>query len=188
MNHTKFRFLVIFWFCTGLLGHACSSQGTPSPANFRTPIPLAATTIPTAAPLVVTGVQPAFNCENDARFLEDLTIPDYSIVVPAEILDKRWAVQNSGSCDWNQDYRLVRLGQDAFEGPRFLALYPARAGTSAVWQVRLLAPEEPGSYVSQWQAQSPNGTLFGEVVYILVNVELPTATPSPTPLISPTPQ
>jgi len=126
-------------------------------------------------------------CENDARFLEDLTFPDGQVVVPGQIFDKRWSVQNTGSCDWASDYRLVHLGQDEFDAPETVALYPARAGTNAVWQVDLQAPRKVGQYVSQWQAQAPDGSPFGDVVYILISVESPTPTPTATPLVSPTP-
>jgi hypothetical protein len=134
------------------------------------------------------GVEPSMSgCENDARFLEDLTFPDGEVVVPDQTIDKRWAVQNTGSCDWGPDYRLLHLGEDEFEAPEAVALYPARRGTNAIWQVELHAPREVGQYISQWQAQAPDGTMFGDVVYILIFVEKPTPTPTETPLISPTP-
>jgi hypothetical protein len=127
-------------------------------------------------------------CQDDALFLEDLTIPDGSIITPGAILDKRWSIQNSGTCDWGEDYRLLRLGEDSFEGPQSLALYPARAGSTAVLRVELAAPLTPGDYLSRWQAQSPDGTLFGDVVYVLIVVEAPTPTATVTPLISSTPE
>ena len=126
-------------------------------------------------------------CKHDARFLEDLTFPDGEVVTPGQTIDKRWSVQNLGSCDWGAGYRLIHLGQDDFLAPEAVALYPARAGTNAVWQVELQAPLEVGQYVSQWQAQAPDGSTFGDVVYILISVEKATPTPTATPLISPTP-
>ena len=124
-------------------------------------------------------------CINNAQFLEDLTIPDGSVVAPGNILDKRWSVQNSGSCDWGPGYNLVRLGADPLSGEDELALYPARAGTAAVWQVVLEAPMEPGDYLSRWQARTPTGSLFGDEVFLLISVELPTPTPSPEPFPTP---
>ena len=153
--------------------------GTPQPLPTHTPNP----TFESSA-----ESQPAeYDCENDARFLEDLTFPDGAIVTPGQTIDKRWSVQNLGSCDWGTGYRLIHLGQDDFEAPEAVALYPARAGTNAIWQVELRAPLEVGQYVSQWQAQAPDGSTFGDVVYILISVEKPTPTPTATPLISPTP-
>jgi hypothetical protein len=110
--------------------------------------------------------------------VEDVTIPDFSIVRPGETLDKRWLVQNSGTCDWDAGYRLVRLGTDEFDGPDELALYPAAAGSSAELSVELIAPQEPGEYISRWQAYSDEGIPFGQEIYLLITV--PTPTPEPT--------
>jgi len=128
---------------------------------------------------------------NDAEFVDDLTIPDRSDVEPGAELDKRWEVRNSGSCDWDndyrlvrigsdRDYRLVRIGSDRFIGVDEIALFPARAGKNAVWQVVLTIPSEPGEYIGRWQALAPEGQLFGEEVYIWVYVPTPTPEPSPT--------
>jgi hypothetical protein len=134
------------------------------------------------------GVPPTPSiCMEEALFIEDLTIPDYSVVLPGATLDKRWSMQNSGSCDWGPGHQLVRLEEDQLAGPNELALYPGRAGATVVWQVVLTAPLEPGDYLSRWQARTPDGRLFGDIVYLLVVVALPTPTPTSTPLISPTP-
>jgi hypothetical protein len=165
----------------------CGAKIEPTPTAELPPLPPVFTTVtPTPAPTIPQPrVQQA--CQDNALFLEDLTIPDGSIIPPGAVLDKRWSIQNSGTCDWGQDYRLLRLGEDSFDGPQALALYPARAGSTAILRVELTAPLAPGDYLSRWQAQSPDGTLFGDVVYILVVVEAPTPTATVTPLISPTP-
>ena len=124
-------------------------------------------------------------CLNNAFFLEDLSIPDGTVVLPNERIDKRWSVLNSGTCDWGPGYHLVRIGDDALEGKDELALYPARAGATAVWQVILSAPLEPGDYLSRWQARTPEGNVFGDDVFLFVSVREPTPIPRPEP--SPTP-
>lgn len=124
-------------------------------------------------------------CADNASFIEDLSIPDGSQVLPGAALDKRWSVRNSGSCDWGPDYRLVQVGTSEIQGPAEVALYPARAGSTAVWQVALVAPAAPGEYLGRWQARAPDGTLFGDEVFVLIVVELPTPTPSPAPTATP---
>jgi hypothetical protein len=42
------------------------------------------------------------------------------------------------------------------------------------------APGTPGEYVSRWQAQAPDGSLFGDPVFVFVIVEPATPTPEPT--------
>jgi len=120
-------------------------------------------------------------CLNDAQFLEDLTIPDGTQVAPGQLLVKRWSVQNSGSCDWGAGYRLMPMWDNPFMEEGEQGLYPARAGASAVWEVHLAAPQEAGTYFARWQAYAPDGTPFGEEVYLLIEVVAPTPTPTEAP-------
>lgn len=124
---------------------------------------------------------PLASCVDGAEFLEDLTLPDGTEVLPGAALDKRWLILNRGSCAWGPEYRLVRLGESRIEGPRELALYPAVPGSQAVWQVAMMAPLEKGEYISRWQARAPDGTLFGDEVYVLIVVNPAPLTPTAIP-------
>ena len=156
-----------------LAATACSGteRSSPTPALPTLDVFVPTVITPTPARSLQSG-SPGIvsSCTDDARFVEDLTVPDGESVGPGEKIDKRWSVQNSGSCDWGPDYRLVRLSDDAFGGPDEVALYPARAGTGAVWQVVLEAPESPGEFRSRWQAQAPDGSMFGEDVFLVIVV------------------
>ena len=55
--------------------------------------------------------------------------------------------------------------------PNEQALYPARAGTQATLRIVLTAPQTTGTYESAWQAIAPDGTAFGEPVYVDLNVQ-----------------
>ena len=148
----------------------CGSEGQVEPTAYSAPAVTVAASqtqpaVATIAP-APTGV-----CVNAASFIEDLTVPDGTSVSPGERLDKRWAVQNSGSCDWGPGYRLVQLDSGSLVGRHESALYPARAGENAVWQVELIAPQEPGEYLASWQARDPSGELFGEQVFVLIEVQ-----------------
>lgn len=126
-------------------------------------------------------------CTNDVVFIEDLTVPDGTVFSPGEAIDKRWSVRNSGTCNWTSQYRLVRLDQDQLQSASEIALYPARAGNLALWQVDLKAPQEPGEYMTRWQARSPAGDFFGQEVFMIVLVESPGLEPTVTPIVTPTP-
>jgi hypothetical protein len=128
---------------------------------------------------------PPTDCLNGASFVEDLTIPDRSQVLPGESLDKRWSVRNSGTCDWGADYRLVQVGSSEIHGPEETALYPAAAGSVAVWQVALTAPTDPGEYLARWQARAPDGALFGDEVFVLILVAEPEPTDTPDQTATP---
>ena len=142
------------------------TAGLP-PSPTQAPAPAAPTTIP--------------DCVNDAQFLEDLTLPDGAEVLPGAPLDKRWLILNSGDCAWGPDYRLVEIGESRIAGPGEVALFPAVAGGQATWQVALVAPLEEGEFISRWRAQAPDGTLFGDEVYVLIIVDASPLTPTPIP-------
>jgi hypothetical protein len=165
-----------------LLVAGCGSGVQPESRAIVQPDLVTATVIPIAPTatlmLGATPTVPADDCFNDAVFIEDVTIPDFTLVEPGERLDKRWLVQNNGTCDWGPGYRLVHLGVDEFSGPSELALYPAASGSSAELRVELVAPEEPGEYLSRWQAYSDEDVPFGQEIYLLVLI--PTPTPEPT--------
>jgi hypothetical protein len=170
---------LLVWMAAG-----CRPTATP-------PVPVPTTLVETAAAVPARAATDipqapvvAGGCTDGARFVEDLTIPDGSVVGPGARLDKRWSVQNTGSCDWGPDYRLERIDNDGLTGPAEVALYPARAGTTAVWQVEMQAPMAPGEYFSRWQARAPDGSFFGDAVYVVVVVG---ATVTETPFFLSTP-
>jgi hypothetical protein len=102
--------------------------------------------------------------------MEDITIPNGAIVTPGDNLDKRWLVQNSGSCNWDERYRLRFISGSELNAPVEQALYPARSGTKANIRIQLTAPSEPGNYQSAWQAYDPQGQPFGDPLYIQIVV------------------
>ncbi len=168
------------------MGSACAgSQATPI-ATEPSPVIVEPLAIPSAAPSPAVLLPTArAACTNAARFIEDLTIPDGTHVALGAALDKRWSVQNSGTCDWGPDYRLAHQGGSGIEGPSEIALYPARGGAQAVWQVSLQAPAQSGEYQSRWQAQAPDGTPFGDEVFIVIVVDRPSGSPTPTTVQAP---
>jgi hypothetical protein len=163
---------------------ACSTErgaATPLPTAATTPIPpIASAVSPTQAPAAAVPTPTAY-CVNDAQFLEDLTLPDGTKVLPGATLDKRWRVLNHGECAWGPEYRLVEIGESRIEGPGEVALYPAVAGGQATWQVVLVAPQQEGEFISRWRARAPDGTLFGDEVYVLIVVDASPLTPTPIP-------
>lgn len=143
----------------------------PAPNPDSTPF-LAPTYVPTDIPPGVT-VDPALikptatvPCVDVLTFLSDLTIPDGSEVSAGATMDKRWEVQNNGSCNWTEGYTLRLIaGVDLGANPQ-QALFPARSGTHAIVRLVFQAPIEPGNYRSAWQAHTPSGDAFGDPIFI----------------------
>ena len=110
-------------------------------------------------------------CINDLTFIRDITIDDYSNFNFGEIMDKQWLVENSGTCNWDSNYRLRRTSGSSLSAPDEIALFPARAGTQAVIQIIFTAPFTADFFVSEWQAFDGSGVAFGDPIYIKVNVQ-----------------
>jgi hypothetical protein len=126
---------------------------------------------PTPEPTIEILPVPTPQCSNLLTYLEDLTIPDGTVVHPGENLDKRWLIQNNGSCNWNENYRLKLISGSALGVPEEQALYPARGGTQAVIRILFTVPNKPGLQRSAWQAFTPQGEAFGDPIYIEVSIE-----------------
>ncbi len=125
---------------------------------------------PTPLPTTIPTVNPE-NCDNNLTFVEDITIPDNMFTTFGLALDKQWRVQNSGTCNWNSGYRLKHIGGAELGAPEEFALYPAKAGNQATIEILFTAPFTEGSYESAWQATDPNGTAFGDPIYIRIAVQ-----------------
>lgn len=141
---------------------------TPSPTTtlFRLP-----THTPTATNVPVTPLPSATPiCQDGLLFIEDLTIPDGTLVAPGEIIDKRWKVANNGSCNWDERYRLRRISGPDLGVADEQALFPARAGREAIIRMILTAPDDPGTYRSAWQAYNPLGEPFGDPIFVEIIV------------------
>lgn len=124
---------------------------------------------PTAITEAATPTQSAA-CENDLTFMQDLTVPDGSVIPAGGSIDKQWLVLNSGTCNWDADYRLKMVAGEALGALTEQALYPAKAGTQAALRLLFTAPIEPGTYQSAWQAFAPDGSIFGDAVFIEIIV------------------
>lgn len=199
VTHKTARWIIIFLFVLT----ACQGTGASPTPLFPTPAPPTATaTLPpvsgvapteTLAPLPPTNTPPILFptetptdtlttvCLNEAAFITDLTVPDGAQFLPGQTLTKKWSVLNAGTCDWGPEFRLVLISGDSMGAASEVALYPARAGAEAAWEIVMTAPLAPGEYVGRWQARDPQGNLFGDVMFIKIEViPLPSAdTPTP---------
>jgi len=156
--------------CSGL--NQPEEQATPTQGVYRPPTQAA-----TGTPLPVTTPEaeidrptPEPSCTNALWFFQDITIPDGTQVSAGERLDKRWLVQNAGTCNWDERYE-IRLEAGPIMGvPAEQALFPARSGLEISIRMNFIAPDEPGTYRSAWQAYDPDGQPFGDPFFIEIEV------------------
>jgi hypothetical protein len=118
-------------------------------------------------------LNPTPQCTNNLTYIQDITIPDSTSVTPGQTLDKRWRIQNSGTCNWDERYRMKMVAGPGLGAPVEQALYPARSGSEAVIRIMFTAPADMGAYRSAWQAYDPQGEPFGDPFFIEVIVTNP---------------
>ena len=104
------------------------------------------------------------NCINRVKFVEDITIPDDSIVAAGKPFTKTWKLRNVGTCVWTDQYSFDFVDGDLMGAnthiplPKDTMVLPN--GTIDV-SVYMTAPEKSGKYQGNWKFQTPWGTLFG---------------------------
>lgn len=151
----------------------------PRDAAFLPPT-LVPTPLPTSAAAALQQSTPQqVNCVDSLTFTKDITIPDGTIIAPASSIDKRWEVENSGTCNWNSKYHLKLVAGPEMGVKPEQRLLPARSGSRNVIRLVFTAPSQTGTYRSAWQAFNADGQPFGDTVYIEVVVQQTALTPTP---------
>ena len=146
-----------------------------------------ATPEPTSTPEGLPQTQTAqAGCLNDATFIQDITIPANAFLSPNTNFTKIWRVNNSGTCDW-AGYHIVHISGELFGANPTQALPSVSADKDANISIDMVSPSTPGTYTSAWKIKSPDGTLFGSELTLLIVVPEPTDTPVPTPTRTPKP-
>ena len=152
----------------------CSfTPNRPAPDSIQATPFVAPSIVPTPKPEKKTTAEAegkAEGCINNLHFLSDVTIPDGMIVNPGSTIDKRWSVENNGTCDWDKKYTLQLIEGDALGAEAEQNLFPARSGAQVEILIRFIAPNEEGRYLSSWKAVDPNGNAFGEAIYMEIIV------------------
>ena len=118
----------------------------------------------------------AYFINPDARFVEDLTIPDGAAIPAGRSFTKTWKIMNTGGMTWNGDFRLVFKGRNRFDGPRSVPLPPLRPGETGAVSVDLRAPQSCGECIGVWTMQGPGGMPLGDDLWVRITVRdrLPT--------------
>lgn len=168
---------------------------TSTPYPTTTPLPLPSATfvfytatlsLSTPVTPTVTGTLPtptvnssalAYGCNNLA-FIRDVSIPPGTVLKRREEFTKTWKVQNTGTCNWMYQYRLVLLSGDGQD-----ASVDNLGKQVAVWDwaevsIQMTAPNHGGAYTSYWRMADGGGNMFGATLTLsFVVAEEPTATP-----------
>jgi len=108
-----------------------------------------------------------------ARFVEDVTVPDGTIS-PANLnFVKIWRLRNEGSLAWPEGTRLLFVGGDKLSNLDFVPVPMVKPGEEVDIAVDMKSPISQGRYVSYWRLSQPDGSRFGQRVWVDILVAAP---------------
>jgi len=104
-----------------------------------------------------------------ARFVTDVTIPDYTSLDQGEAFVKTWRMENIGTCAWPANTVLVRLRSD-LSGPERVAVGPVAVGEVVDISINLAAPNSAGTFNGVWALQTGELNIPGGQVTAVIRV------------------
>ena len=110
----------------------------------------------------------------DATFVRDL-IPDGAIFQAEAPFTQTWFFRNSGNRAWEAGDTLAHISGPTLGAPNSLPLPAIPPGAEAPVTVQMSAPNAAGRHLSVWQPRSADGELFGDPVWVEIEVPEPIA-------------
>jgi hypothetical protein len=121
-----------------------------------------------------------------ARFVSDVSVDDGTTMNAELPFVKIWKMRNEGITAWPENTRLTFVGGDKLSNVEYVSVPPIDPGVEVDISVEMVAPSLPGRYVSYWRLASPEGTRFGQRVWVDITVPTPNEEVKP-PSVSITP-
>jgi murein DD-endopeptidase MepM/ murein hydrolase activator NlpD len=113
-----------------------------------------------------TSVKPV----NNLAFLEDVTIPDETVLPGGAPFVKTWKVRNNGTTDWASGFKFEFIANTPMTMFTDVPLPPAKASEDATITIAMIAPVTPGRYKCTWRARDPEGNFFGHDIFVIIRV------------------
>ena len=123
---------------------------------------------------VAQGVSPSQELD-EARFVEDVTIADGTVVQAGRPFVKTWRLRNSGTTTWDDGYVLAFLGDKRMGGPASTPLGRVEPGQVVDISLTLTAPTVPGRHRSTWKPRNGAGQFFDFELFAEIEVATPAA-------------
>ncbi|TYZ68936.1 hypothetical protein PybrP1_012198 [[Pythium] brassicae (nom. inval.)] len=105
-----------------------------------------------------------------AMFEGDVTCPDGIVLKPSEPFDKVWKIRNAGPTKWPSGTKLLCVGGDKMHAPESVLIPSVLPGSSIDVSLRMVTPAKPGRYTGYWRLCTPNGTRFGQRLWVDINI------------------
>ena len=118
-----------------------------------------------------TGVDFIYHPTSDnASFVTDVTIPDGTTLNPGQTFTKTWRMKNTGTTTWGSGYSWAFTSGDQMSAPSSVSVSSTSPNNTADISVNMVAPTTAGSYTGNWRMKNSQGQLFGDEVWVKINV------------------
>jgi hypothetical protein len=107
---------------------------------------------------------------NDSLFVQDVTIPDGTILKPGQDFKKTWRIKNSGFCAWTADYAIGFAYGEQMHGSATKIQKAVGPGGTVDITLNLRAPQNRCWYGSWWRLKTDRGDYFGDFVFVSIQV------------------
>jgi len=101
------------------------------------------------------------SCEDSASFVEDVTIPDNTVMASNEAFTKTWRLRNTGTCTWDSSYLVAYISGTAMsQQPGYWIVSQGQtvpAGQTVDVSLGMTSPVDYGDYTSYWGLKKLDG-------------------------------
>lgn len=152
-----------------LIAQGQQQAATATAQPTETPLAVTATASPTegatatnTAPAATnTSAAPVAVC-HQAAFITDVTVKDGTQMSKGEDFTKTWRIKNTGTCSWDDDYTVVySSGTNLASKSSYDLPEVVDSGETVDISIPMEAPDENGTYTSNWVIRADNGATFG---------------------------
>lgn len=163
-------------------GLTSTAAAIPTSTATEMPEPPTETAVETVGTASTSSVSPTPSCYK-LKYIKDLTIPDYTVMTPAQVFTKSWQVQNTGTCPWQPGFQVVLVGGVAMGGSPFKLASTVNPGSLSEIDIKMAAPtNQTGLVQGTWRMLDANGNQFGNVMTVNIVIPGGTGVPgTPTP-------
>ncbi|KAK6189982.1 hypothetical protein SNE40_001938 [Patella caerulea] len=104
-------------------------------------------------------------------FVKDITIGDGEAIPPNTKFIKTWRVKNGGSDTWPPGCSLRFSGGDNLSVTDRVLVDILQPHQETNISIEMTSPSSSGVYQGQWRMSTPTGHFFGEIIWVIINVE-----------------
>ncbi len=143
-----------------------TASPVPTSAETFTPVPYPTETPP---PTPTASPEPDEFCDN-AIWLADISVQDGTQMSPGQAFEKVWLVQNTGTCTWDEGYKLAFGYGEMMNGQARPIPNTVQPGQEVQMTVVFTAPLAVGEYESYWRMSNSAGANFGDFLFVQIVV------------------